>query len=307
MTSRPALLTPQELPKEIPRYRRVWRTATVEIILMLISVGIVLLITLVTKNRINLSDTQRHGVGVALALLPLGLWYGVSYRAERRARQPRSGLLFVLVLTMLVANAIGVPLVDRIFVVDEWLPNADALTRILGYTLTVGFSAEFLKFAVLRFSVWPEQFNRRIDGVAYSIVAALGYATVLNINFALNEAADPSAVVLRVAGVTLSQVAIGTIIGLLLAELRLTRPAPFWLPVGLAIAALSHGIYTAFRAGVIVAGFGPPTDRAGAATGNVPVAGLGIAVALVVIIFGVVSFLINSADARARRSPEFSR
>ncbi len=299
MSSRPMLLSPQEEKKEIRLYRRVWPTAITEIAALLMIVGGVLLVGRFLHP--SLGTTQRLLIGLGLALLPLALWGAISYRLEQNARRPRPRLLIVLMLSMLAANAVGVPLVNRFFAVDEWLPTTSGLTRIIGYTLTVGFVDEFLKFAVLRYSVWPTYFGSRIDGVAYSMAASIGYATVLSLNFVLGEAADPSAVALRVAGITMSQLAIGTIMGFLLAELKLGKPAVFWLPMGLGLAALLHGLYTAIRASLIVGGVNTT------ATGSVPAASLGVGLFLIFALFSSVSFLISSADERAKRSPEFSR
>lgn len=299
MTVRPALLSPLEEGRQVQLYRPVWRTATIEIAILLVIVGAILIVSRFLHP--TLTGTQKTAIGVSLALLPLLLWYGISYRQEQQARQPRQRLLSVLVLSMLVANAVGVPLIERVFAVDQWLPTTGGLTRIIGYTLTVGFTYELLKFVVLRFSVWPAYFNTRSDGIAYSMAAALGYATILSLNYVFDQPAEPSAVALRVAGIALSQVAIGTIMGFLLAELKLSKPLAYWMPLGLAVASLLQGLYVTFRAGLIVGGISDTS------TGNIPAASLGIAIFLVVILFSTISFLINNAERRARRSPEFSR
>ncbi len=298
MTARPALLSPQEEGRQVRTYRPVWRTASIEIVLLLIVVGVVLMVSRFVHP--TLTETQKTAVGISFALLPLLLWYGISYRQEAQARRPRGRLLIVLVLSMLAANAVGVPLVERVFAVDQWLPTTGGLTRIIGYMLAYGVTSEFLKFAVLRFSVWPIYFKTRADGIAYSMAAGLGYAAVLSINYVVNEAPEPSAVALRVAGITLSQVAIGTIVGFQLAELTIGKPPVLWMPLSVALAALLQGLYVAFRAGLIVGGI------SATATGNVPAASLGIAMFMVVLLFSTISFLINNAERRARRSPEFS-
>ena len=300
MSVRPALLTPFDAPRETAYpYRRVWRTALIEIGALIAITGIVLLAMRVTHAA--LGDTVRRGIGVILALVPLALWVAISYRGERRAAQPRARLPLVVFLSALLANAIGVPIVDRLFAVDQWLPLAGALTRILGYGLIAGFTIEFLKFAVLRYTVWGGQITTRQDGIAYSLAAALGYAVVLNLNFVFDQAADTASVALRVAGNTLSQAAIGVIVGSALTELKIGTPSMFGLPVSLGIAALLHGLFIVVRAGVVVGAFNTT------ASGNLPAAGLNAAVAMVAMIFSVIGFLVQTADARARRSPAFSR
>lgn len=300
MSVHPTLLTPFDAPREaVYPYRRVWRTALIEIGALVAITGLVLLGMRIIHA--SLGDTTQRGVGVILALVPLALWLTVSYRGERRASQPRTRLPLVVFLSALLANAVGVPVVDRLFAVDQWLPLANALTRILGYALIAGFTMEFLKFAVLRYAVWEGQITTRQDGIAYSLAAALGYAVVLNLNFVFDQAADPGSVVLRVAGNTLSQAAIGIIVGSALAELKIGKPSVFGLPISLGIAALLHGLFIVARAGVVVGAFSTT------ASGNLPAASLIVAVALVAMIFSVIGFLVRTADARARRSPAFSR
>ena len=299
MSVRPTLLTPYDVPREVYPYRRVWRTALIEIGLLVALTAVVMLAMRVTHA--TLGDTTRHVIGLILALVPLGLWLAISYRGERHVPQPRARLLLVVLLSALLANAIGVPVVDRLFSVDQWLPTASAVTRMIGYTLIAGFTMEFLKFAVLRYSVWEEHIKTRQDGIAYSLAAAVGYAVVLNLNFVFDQSADPASVALRVAGNTLSQVAVGVIVGAALAELRVGNITIIGLPASLGIAALLHGLFTTVRAGVIVGTFSTT------ASGNSPAVSLIVAVALVAMVFSVIGFLVQTADARARRSPTFTR
>src|SRR5262249_22778486 len=157
--------------------------------------GLVVLVSRLLHPTI--SDTQRRLFGLAFALLPPILWVFISYRGERRVRAPRVRLLTVAVLGFLVANALVVPLTDRLLNVDQWLSNASGLLRIVGYTLAVGIPQEFAKYAAVRYSVWPGVYRNRIDGIAYAIAAAVGYATALNLNAALGVPLDPSAIALR--------------------------------------------------------------------------------------------------------------
>jgi len=298
----PILLAPEREKKEVYPYRRVWRSALIEAGAMLaLTVAAVLIERFV---RPQLGDTQRHLAALAFALAPFVLWYVFSYVAERQSPQPRARLFTVAILGALVANAVGVPLIERVFTVDDWLSTASGGSRILGYALTAGIVQEFLKYAVVRYSVWPNAFRIRSDGIAYALAASVGYATVLNVNFALNSTASLSMGALRITELALSQMAISTIMGFFLAELKITyRPAIFWLPGGLLLAALLTGFATTFRGGLVVGGVSPD------GTGNNAFQGLGAAVFLVIFLFATFNFLINNADERAetRRRTEFAR
>ncbi len=299
MAGRPTPFLLQEKIRPILQRRAVWRTAAYESGALLIIAAAIALGTRLL--HIDWSDNQRHAIGLVIAVIPLALWVGISYRAEQRAQEARLRLPLVLGASMLVANAVGVPVVDRLFAVDAWLVNAGGLTRILGYSLIFGFVTEGLKFAVLRFTVWPDQFNARVDGIAYSLAAGLGYATMLNLNFVITESAEPAAIALRVAAITLAQAAISPVVGYWLGEFTFGNPAIFWLPIGIGVAALLQGVYIVLRGSLIVGAIGAT------ASGSQSIAVLGLGGGMVALIFVTVSFLINNAELRAQRSPEFIR
>jgi RsiW-degrading membrane proteinase PrsW (M82 family) len=140
---------------------------------------------------------------VGIAVLPFLAWLAVSYRGERRALQPRQGLAGVLLLGALAASGVAIPLEERVFTPDVWLPRVSFFGRTLGYTLTTGLAVEFLKYAVVRYSVWPQHFRQRLDGIAYAMAAAVGYAVVLNLHAALLTDASLTATALRVATIIL--------------------------------------------------------------------------------------------------------
>jgi RsiW-degrading membrane proteinase PrsW (M82 family) len=301
----PILLAPQQEEKEIFPYRPVWRTAIIEISILLSFTALTIVFTRLYKGTIT--SGQRQIFDVAFALIPVSLWLLISYQSERRAQQPRERIFTVVLLSALAANAIGIPLVERVFAVDQWLVTAPGLTRLIGYTLIAGIVQEFIKYAVIRYSVWPRCFRTRSDGIAYAMAAGIGYATVLNLNYTFTTLADPASSALRIAEFTLAQVAIGLIMGYLLAELNLSQDTTvFSLPAGLLLAAFLTGLTITVRGGLVVSN---PIDGKGnpSSTGNSAVQGLGAAIFLVVLLFSAFYFLINNADERARLRSEFQR
>jgi hypothetical protein len=273
-----------------PPYRRLWRTATIEAILLLVPTAAVL-----GLERLGVSlgsGTTLQAFRVAFALLPLVLWFIFSFVGEYQSRNPRHGLLIVLIVSALGANAIGVPLAERLFAVDTWLSTATGATRIIGYMVTISITQEFIKYAAVRYSVWPNAIRVRIDGPAYMLTAAIGYATVLNLNYVFNENALPSATVLRIAEFTLSQVAVSTIMGFFLSEMKLSVLPAITLPAGLLLASLVNALSITLRAGLVVGPISPTT------TASVPAQGLGVPILLLVFLFTAFNFLINNADER---------
>jgi hypothetical protein len=288
----PVLLAPEPEVEEVYPYRRVWRTAWFEAS-ALFGVAFALYVLTVLFGVLP-RDLRDPLARAGWALLPLALWLAISYGGERRALSPRPDLLRVLVLGALVANAVAVPLEEHVFQPQRWLPGAGFGGQLIGYAVTVGFTAAFLKYLVLRHTIWPRRISRRVDGIAYGLAVSVGYAVVFNLRFALFTDATLLATALRVASITLPHLAVGVIVGFFLAELWIGRTSVFWLPIGLGIASLVSGAHYAFRAIAIV---GSPSV---AETGSSPLLGLLLAFGLVAVLFAIVAFVIASADTRAQ-------
>lgn len=290
MSFEPILLAPEEEPVEVYPYRRVWQTTWLEVIALFLVAALVYASThFFELLPVTLRDQNGR---LALALLPLGAWLLISYRGERRAIQPREHVLSILILGALVANAIAVPLSERLFVLERWLPEQGFFGRVLGYTFTVGFTAAFLRYAVLRYTVWLRHFRQRLDAVAYALAVSVGFATVLNVRYALDADATVVATGLWVASNTFAHLGTGLVIGFFLGELHTGRPAVIWMPAGLLMAAFLGGVHYGFRGIAIVSGLGID------ATASRPLGGLLLSFVFVGAMLVVFAFLIQSADER---------
>jgi hypothetical protein len=292
----PILLAPEEEVEEVYPYRRVWRTSWLEVSVLLVAVLAIYVLT----NLISVlpADLNARLPKVGIALLPLAAWLIFSYRGERRALRPRQGLVGVLVLGGLAANGVAVPLEEHLFTPEQWLTGAGFFGRVIGYTLTIGFTAGFLKYAVLRYTIWPGRISQRLDSIAYALAASMGYAVALNLQAALFSDATLIATALRVASITFSHLGIGVIIGFFMAELVIGKTTVFWIPMGLGLAALLSGLYYGFRGIAIVGGLSLT------GTGAAPIRGLTLAFGLVALLFVIVAFLIANADARLEAQAE---
>lgn len=286
----PILLAPEEEPVEVYPYRRVWETSWLEITVVFLVAAIVYAGTYVFN--VLPGDVRDNSSRLALALLPLGAWMVFSYRSERRAVQPRPHILSVLVLGALVAGAIAQPLTERLFMPDRWLPEQGFFGRVLGYTFTIGFTAQFLMYAVLRYTVWIGHFRQRLDAAAYGLAVSLGFATVLNIEFAIDADATVAATGLWIASNTFAHLGTGVVIGFFLGELRTGRLPVIWMPVGLLLAAFLSGVHYGFRGIAIVSGLGV------GATASRPIGGLLLSFGFIALMLVVFAFLIRSADER---------
>ena len=281
---RPIILTPEAAPEEIYPYRRVWRSVAIEVGAM---IGLVIFV-FITVRLGFLREVPSRNWGGLMILIPLGMYLWFSVRGEQQAQHPREGLLTVTLFSALLANGVGLPLVDNIFVPREWLSDAGFFSRVLGYAFTAGVTAEFLKYIAIRYTTFPANFRVRMDGVAYSVAASIGYATVLNFQVVFELEPTVSSQAIRIAVNFISQVSIGTIMGFFMAQLALVpRRNSFFLGIGLFIASIVSGMFTGFRAIAAGSGFAVSSIN-----GLFVIIGLGMAVMF------AINFLIQNADGR---------
>lgn len=277
------LLSPEEVPAEIYPFRRVWRAVLLEMGVMLGMVVLVLGGVLLGVLR----DVPSRNWGALLILVPLFAYLWLSVRGEQRVASPRQGLLTVTLFSALLANGVALPLINNLFETGRWLADAGFFTRVLGYTFTLGVTAEFLKYIAVRYTVFPRGIRNRMDGIAYSVAASVGYATVLNFSVVLEREATVTADALRIAINFITQVSFGMVVGYFMAELALRDRPMIFLGMGLFAGALLHGLYIAFRA--IASGSGFSVSN---------VNGLLVGLLFAVLVMLSINFLIRTFDAR---------
>jgi len=243
----PRLITPPREEEEVYPYRRVWRSIAIEVTslvaLTIIFVGLQLV-------GVSIPEVFITSLNLTIVLLPLLLWLLFSYLPERSAPAPRASILSILIVTALAANAIGIPFIERVMLVDLWLPQASSVDRIIGYALAVGMVQEVIKYLIFRYMIWPDLLRIRLDSVAYGAASAIGYATVINVNYILQNDSLPDTVALR----TLSTVSIHLVGSIIIAygfsELWFSRSNLLTMPIALILAAGATGLVITMRAGL---------------------------------------------------------
>jgi len=227
-----------------------WRNSILLVVGLVVFVGIVYVLDLVLHPA--LTGTSLILAGVLLALVPAFLWLLFFYLQDRLEPEPKGYILGVFLLGAILASAVGIPLVDKLFNVSKWI-YADTATTILGSILVVGFVQEFLKYAAVRFSVYSSaEFDEATDGVIYATAAGLGYATVLNIQFVIaNGGVALGSSVIRMVVVALAQASFAGITGYFLGRAKFVKKAWWWMPAGLCLAAIANGLFNWLR-GIIV-------------------------------------------------------
>jgi RsiW-degrading membrane proteinase PrsW (M82 family) len=223
-----------------------WQTGWV---LVAALIGFILLVVgLDSLVQPTLEGTMLLVTGVVLALVPAVIWLVFFYLQDRLEPEPKRYVIGVFVLGALLAAAVGIPVVNDLFAIKEWLYES-ALVRLLGGILVVGFTQEFLKYAAVRYTVYgSREFDERMDGVIYGTAAGLGYATMLNIQYVVSNAGvDLSVGVIRIVVTALAQASFAGIVGYFLGQDKFEGKPVWWMPCGLALAAVLNGLFVFLR------------------------------------------------------------
>lgn len=225
-----------------PQRKSLWLSNWVTFVLL----GIFLLFAFAVEWLFHPTFTQTSLLitGVVMSLIPAALWIIFFYRQDAHEPEPKGMVFGVFILGGLLAAAVGIPLVDDLYQVSDWLYDS-AMTNLFGAILVIGFSQEFLKYAAVRFSVYnTAEFDERTDGIIYATSAGLGYATVLNIAFVVNSGGvDLGMGAIRIVLTALAQASFAGITGYFLSSEKLDQRAAWWMPVGISLAAILNGLF----------------------------------------------------------------
>jgi protease PrsW len=182
--------------------------------------------------------------GVVVALVPALIWLAFFYLQDRLEPEPRSYLARVFLLGALVAMAVGIPLVRDLIGLNRWLYTS-WWVHLLGSILVVGVSQEFLILATVRLSVYGStEFDERGDGIVYATAAALGFATIVNLDYVIGRSGvDLGVGAIRVTVNALALASISGVLGYFLGQAKFEHKHALYLPAGLAVAALLNGLF----------------------------------------------------------------
>lgn len=218
--------------------------------------------------------------GVGLSLIPALIWLTWFYRRDRLNPEPKHLILEVFILGGLTAAAAAIPLLNTVFQVDNWLSQDWPWSYLLGSFLVVGFTQEFLKYAVVRFSVFQSPaFNELTDGVIYATAAGLGFATVLNIQFVnASGGADLGLTAVWVVVNALGQASFAGVMGYFLGRERFMDRPLWWMPLGVTLAAALNAIFFTLRTALTRGGFTSEGGPANAWVGVILAALLAVSV-----------------------------
>jgi protease PrsW len=228
--------------KALHERKHIWRDEFLLVVSMIVFVGVVYAL----DNAVQpvFKPNALLLTGAFLSLVPAGIWLIFFYLQDRAEPEPKGFVLAIFALGALLAAAIGIPLLENVFRVSDWIYR-DTLATVLGGILVVGFTQEYLKYAAVRYSIYnSDEFDEPTDGVIYATAAGLGYATVLNINFVVaNGGVDLGVGVIRIAVVALAQASFAGVTGYFLGRAKFESEPIWWMPLGITLAATFNGLF----------------------------------------------------------------
>jgi RsiW-degrading membrane proteinase PrsW (M82 family) len=271
-----------------------WRTGLIAVIGLLIFVAAV--VALDTALQPRLGGVALVLAGILLAIVPAALWLVFFYQQDRLEPEPVGNVARMFVIGLALASAIGIPLTDQLFGVQDWL-YTNPMTQWLASIFVTGAVEAFVIFATVRYFIFDlPEFDERTDGVIYGTAAGLGYATALNLQFILgNDGAALGSGEVFVAEVALAHAAFGGLLGYFLGRAKLEQEPAWWLPAGLVLASVLNGLFLVLRGELDSSSFTLGAQGSGLPT----LSGLLLAGGLAVVVTGVVTWLINRDIARS--------
>jgi RsiW-degrading membrane proteinase PrsW (M82 family) len=185
------------------------------------------------------------GLGLFLAVVPSALWLIFFYRQDRLEPEPKTKIAQVFLLALVLADVLALRMFNDWFELSRWAA-AQTVTSLLANVLVVGFTIEAIVYAAVRLVVYTTpEFDERMDGIVYGTVAGLGVATLLNLHYVIDNngvALGPG--VIHVVTTALAQASFAGLLGYFMAEAKFEHRPIWWVPLGLAIAAVLNGLFT---------------------------------------------------------------
>jgi RsiW-degrading membrane proteinase PrsW (M82 family) len=190
---------------------------------------------------LNPQGAVRIAVNLAFALLPPLAWLIALYRGDRSL--PAS-ILAIIILSALVEAALARPFFLRVIRLDDWLSDVPTNSRLVSHFLLGGVTHAFLLYATVRYTVWrTPSFQRQMDGFLFGMVAGWGYGAAANILMITDYGGlTPLNGGLRLLGQALIYLTGGVIVGYFLGRNRFEDLPPYFLSLGVVLAAAVMGI-----------------------------------------------------------------
>jgi protease PrsW len=234
----------------------IWQADVASIVLLVLFVGLIFGLERLLQPQFT--PTTLLFTGIVMTLVPAVIWMAFFYRRDRLEPEPKHMVVQMFILGGLLASAVGIPVIEGLFQVPTWLNSSSIGVQLLGGFLVVGMTQEFLKYAAVRYSVYySAEFDEAIDGIIYATAAAIGFATVLNINFVVNSGGvDLGTGAVRIVITILAHASFAGLVGYFLGRLKFEQQPIWWMPVGLCLAAALNSLFVFLRGTLSQGAFG---------------------------------------------------
>lgn len=269
----------------------IWRSAIIAVAALLVFVAAVVAIDRLFNPQLN--GLGLLVVGIVLAVVPAGLWLTFFYLQDQVEPEPVGWVGRMFVIGFALAGAVGIPLTNSVFRVQDWLYR-DTGSTLVG-SLLIGAIETFIIYAAVRYFIFDEpEFDERTDGVVYCTAAALGYATAINLQFILNSGGSGlGGSEVYIAELALAYAAFGGVIGYFLGHAKLERDPIWWMPLGFLITVLLSSLFFVVR-GQLETG----SISVGASTSLPSIKGIVLAGGLAIAVTAIVSWLVHRDVSR---------
>jgi protease PrsW len=183
-------------------------------------------------------------LGLAVAPGLAIMWY--VYHKDEYDKEPKKYLIVSFLLGMLsVVPAFIVENAGK-YLYGDITPNASVLHYVFYAFIVVGGTEELCKFSMLRFYAYKKTaFDEPFDGIVYSVMVAMGFATLENIGYV--EQHGIGTALLRMFLSVPAHAAFGVIIGYYTGLAKFNpRRSKVLMIKGLLMAILFHGSFDCF-------------------------------------------------------------
>ncbi|MBX7109213.1 MAG: PrsW family intramembrane metalloprotease [Chitinophagales bacterium] len=172
--------------------------------------------------------------GIAIAIF--------VYSKDKYDREPRK----LLIISFLMGMTATIPAILMEQAGSSWLPLIDSTQRtaLLAFVV-VGGSEELMKYLILvAYAYRRKEFNEPFDGITYSVMISMGFATLENI-FYVSQYGMGNAL-LRMFTAVPAHATFGVIMGYYVGLAKFRKGSFLLLLQGFLFAALMHGAYDFF-------------------------------------------------------------
>jgi hypothetical protein len=228
-------------------------------------------------------------------VLPTVYFFRVS-AIQSKADASSSALLRIFALTLLVAGAVGLPLIYLAFQPNQWLPGESTTNRILGYAMTVGLTQVATTYLLLRALAWELAASKH-QVLLVSTTIGLAFACASSVAQAVLFNPMPDAFAIRLVFQFGVGLLVASVVSYMLYQMR-RDAVPIILPVlVLGVTMVVIGVAISLRSGLSNA------QITVAAVNARPLIGLLFSVGLAVVGAGAAWFLMKQQDRSKSSTP----